>query len=356
MLTIAFKYILKRLLVTFLIISPIVIFVAWIVLSVKYINMIVYDNISFVAFMRIVLCISPGICGTILPICFLISSIITIHTLQSNKEIIILLTSGKSPLSLLSPLLFLGCCVSVTVLFLNITGAPYAYKTFESLKEQVQTNVMTNFLKIKTFNNIGNSVIYIGARKANVLRNIFISYVPKNQKSNTNIITAREGSVVTENSKTYINLKNGCRQELDKQNDVVATLTFDSLTYEVTHFVSGFYEKSSKVKYKTQDELMQEIKRSPDEQHQTNCLIEYHSRLLTPFVSIMDAIIIGIFLFGARNRGRGRREAIFTFICGIICHISMLILINGNKAVVYNYMIVCALIISQLLFFLKKRN
>ena len=354
MFTIAFKYILKRLLVTFFIVSPIIILMTWIVMSVKYISLIVSDDLSFGMFLKLVLCVSPGVCGIILPICFLISSIIAVYTLQSDKELVVFMASGANPNLLLSPILLLGICVTAIVLLINTVGAPSAYKTFENLKEKLQTRISTNFLSTQAFTTIGNSVIYVGSRSANALHNIFISYISERRNSNT--IIARHGAVVAKDKHIYIKLLHGYRQELDKNNEAVATLSFDELTYDITDLVTQFYEKSSKVKFKTQTELMRDYKTSNDAQHKMNCLSEFHSRLTIPFVSIINALIVGLLLLSPQARGRGRNRAIVAFLCGTACYAGIMILINGNTKILYNYVTICALSVFLYISFLKYRN
>lgn len=361
MFTIAFRYILKRLIVTFFVVSPIVILIAWIAMSIKHIGMIVSDSVQLLTFLKLILCLSPWVCGIVFPICFLLSAIIAIHNLNTNKELTVLLCSGKSPLSIASPIVFWGSLISAIVMFLNIVGAPYAYKNFETMKEDIQTTVSINFLKIRSFNIIGHSVVYIGSREKNTLNNIFISYMPKKQNANVNIITARRGAIIRTNTKKiFIQLEKGCRQEIDKNDDVISTLMFDNLSYDITHLFKKFYKKSSKVNYKTQAELLQIARDDPDEKIKKNCLAEYHSRILISFASIINSLIVGIFLIIARERGRGRKDAVLAFSCGTICHIGLMVLLNmatkNIHLIFYNYIIVFAFILFLFLFFIKERN
>lgn len=361
MFTIAFRYILKRLIVTFFVVSPIVILMAWIAMSSKHIQMISSGSVPLLTFLKLILYLSPGVCGIIFPICFLLSAIIAIHNLNTNRELTVLLCSGKSPLSIASPIIFLGCLISAIVMFLNTIGAPYAYKNFETMKEDIQITVSINFLKIRSFNIFGHSVVYIGSREKNALNNIFISYVPKKQNANMNIITARRGALVkTKTKKIFIQLEKGCRQEIDKNYNVITTLTFDNLSYDITHLLKKLYKKSSKVNYKTQIELLQIAQNDPDEKMKKNCLAEYHSRILISFVAIINALIVGIFLIIARDRGRGRKDAILAFSCGTTCHICLMVLLNtatkNTYLIGYNYIMVFAFIFCLFLFFIKKRN
>ena len=333
---------------------------AWIAMSIKYIGLIASDDISLITFLKLILCISPGVCGIIFPVCFLLSAIISIYGLHSNKELVVFLSSGKSPLSVLSPILFWGCCIAGLVMFFNTIGAPHAYKNFETLKEKIHTEASTNFLKMQSFNIIGNSVIYVGSRKNNYLDNIFIFHIPKKENAIMNIITARHSALVRSGNKMLVQLENGCRQEIDKNDDVVSTLTFDSLTYDITQFFQSSYKKFSKVNHKTQSELLQIVRHSPDKKARENCLAEYHSRILSSASSIINALIVGILLICPRERTRGSKDAILAFSCGTICHVCLMVLINSatknNNLIVLNYAVVCTFILFLFIFFIKRRN
>ena len=360
MFTIAFKYILKRLTVTFFMVSPIIVFMAWIAMSIKHIGLIASGGVSLLTFLKLILCISPGVCGIIFPICFLLSAIIVTYGLRTNKELTVFLSSGKSASSILSPILFFGCCIAGLVMFLNTMGAPYAYKNFETLREKIQTAVSTNFLKAQSFNMIGNSVIYVSSHENNSLNNIFIFNLSKKENAIMNIITAKQSSLVRQGNQMLVQLENGCRQEIDNKGDLVSNLTFDSLTYDITPFFQSSYRQSSKINYKTQSELLQSAKHNPDKKVRENCLAEYHSRILSSVSSIINAIIVGIFLICARERARGSKDAILAFSCGTICHVCLMVLLNSatrnNNLIIFNYAVVSLFILFLYIFFIKRRN
>ena len=271
-----------------------------------------------------------------------------------------MMTSGKSYLSILNPLLAVGCLISAIVLYIHTSGSPQAYKAFEYMKEQIKTQISINLLKPDSFNSIGNAMVYVGSREGNELRNIFISYIPKKQTSNTNIISAKEGALLMENGEVHIQLVNGYRQELSATNEVIATLQFESLSYDITQFFKRFYEKSSKVNYLTQSELVREAKVATDEHLKTNYKAEYHSRILSSFLSILNALIVGIFLIKAKERGQMLRDSISAFFAGTGCYVFFMLLLNTatkNTAMIfYNYLIMLGSIAFLYVFFMRRQN
>ena len=360
MFSIVFRYIFQQLLVTFSVVSPILIFLMLLAMSVRYISIITASDVAFSIILKMLLYLTPGICGIILSICFLISSIIAIYNMQTRNEMTIFLLSGKSPISLLNPIITFGVLVSFVVYIVNTVVSPYAYKRFEEVKEQIQTKISLNILKPKSFNKVGNSIVYIGSRDNNTVNKIFISYIPNKKNAIANIITAKRGHLVVEDKKIFILLENGFRQEINKKNEVITTLTFGSLSYDITDIFSSFYKKSSKVNYKTQNELIKISQETDDEKLKKNYLAEYHSRIIMPFISLINALIIGLCLIKPQRRGRGKKSAGIAFALGIICYSGAIVLLNTatkhTDMIQYNYFLFILTFIGLFITFLLKRN
>lgn len=329
-------------------------------MSIKYVDLIVSENVSFVMFFKLILCTLPGIAAIILPTCFLISSIIVIQKLHSNEEITVFLTSGKTPFSLFIPLFVLGTAFSLVILYLRTTISPMAYKNFEDMQEKVKNNISINLLKPGTFNVIGESVIYIGEKTNNELKDVFISYIPNNRQSHTNIISATNGKYIANNGKISILLNNGYRQEFDQYNKILATLKFESFSYDITQFFKRFYARPKRPNEKNQKELLEEVKVIKDQELKQYYMAEYHSRYLFSTLPILESLILAIFLLKPMGRSRGRKVAMKSFSIGILCQIFVIILGNLSAKdfiiAYYNYIIVATLFAMLFVFFKKKVN
>ncbi|MBR1479599.1 MAG: LptF/LptG family permease [Alphaproteobacteria bacterium] len=358
--SITFRYIFRRLLFSFFAVTPVVVAMVWITMSVRYIELITSDNVSFSSFFKLVLCVLPGVFAITLPLCFLIASIITLHSMQTDKEIIVMLTLGKRPISLFAPLLMLGCCISAVVLYRQTTTSPQAYKIFVDLMNQVKNQISVSFLKPRTFNVVGDSVIYVGERTGRELRDIFVSYIPEIavSKKHTNIITAKKGEYIAENGNVSILFENGCRQELSKSHEAISTLKFESLTYDITPFFKRFYNRSQKSNAKTQEELLEQANSTTDIQIKQKYIAEYHARIISSITPVFNALIAALFLIVARGRGRGRREALSAFLLGGTCQAFVVILINTSMKntglIPYNYAAAGLVVVALFAIFLRR--
>ncbi|MDR0744831.1 MAG: LptF/LptG family permease [Holosporales bacterium] len=357
--SIIFNYILKKLITSLFIISPIVIMMVWITASIKYIGLIVTNDISITSFFELILCVLPDIAGTTFPICALISCLLVFYKMQTEKEIIVFMSSGKSKPSISSSLFIFSAFVASLVFVFQTMLIPYSYKKLTNIQEQIRNQISMSVVKPGTFNAVGDSIIYIREKTENSLNDVFISYIPKNKKNYVNIITAKSGKYSIKNNDLLIKLDNGYRQELDENNNVISILKFENFSYDVSEFVKNFSKKIRKIHEKTQNELIQEAKNTEDISVKNKCIAEYHRRIILPFIAIINAIIISIFMINPNSKLSHGFHAFKAFFCGLICQICMMTMANTSAKYVhlipFNYL---AIIITCLilLFFSFKRK
>ena len=272
----------------------------------------------------------------------------------------VLLTAGKSKLSVSSPLFVFTAMISGIILFLQAYASPYSYKNSIDILQKIQNQISMSIVKPGCFNVIGDSVIYIKEKKDDTLTDVFISYIPKNKNSHINIITAKKGRSLVDGNNLFISLDQGYRQELDENNNALSTLKFDNFSYDVTEFVKKHSKKKKKPCEKTQQELLDEASKIQDKELKHKYIAEYHSRITIPFISVINSIIISIFMIHTYNRTRRAFQALKTFGYGIICQISIMTLTNAASKyeflVLANYFIIFISIVGLLFISFKRKQ
>ncbi|MDR1333209.1 MAG: LptF/LptG family permease [Holosporales bacterium] len=359
---ILFRYIFKKLLTSFCIITPIVVMMIWVSISVRYVELIASDGITITMLFKLIACLLPGMIGVILPMCTLIATIACLHKMRNDNELIIIMTSTGNEINILSPIIVFSLLVSMAEFHLQTVISPHAYGRFETIQKKVKGQISMSIVKTRTFNVIGSSVIYIGDRKRSSLEDVFISYIPKeeNQNANVNIITAKKGTMYVDKNESYfIMLEEGCRQELKRDNTVVSSLKFKNFSYDITPFLKRFHYSTNKPGTKTQAELMRTVATTSDPEFKRNCLSEYHYRILSPFIVIINAMIVILLMMRPEERGRGRFGALKCLSLGTLTQICFLIAKNvttrSSNFTVINY-IATGIVIAILGAHLVRRN
>jgi lipopolysaccharide export system permease protein len=359
-LSILFKYILKRLLASFIIIAPVIIVVVWLTISIRYINLIITDDIKFSMFCRLILCTLPEIASTISPVCFLISGMYVFHRMRNDQEIVIMMTSRKSIFSIATPLMFFALILSVVMYYAQANLTPMSHKNLIDISQKVRNQVSMSIVKPGVFNILGSSVVYIGSKTNTSLFDVFISYIPKKTPFKTNIISAKSGTYEINNNRLYITLKNGNRQVLDAQNRLLSILKFERFSFEVTDFVKRYSSKSERPHEKTQKELFEEAKRTSNNKLKMQYLSEAHGRHIISVLPILNALLISWFLIVASSRERRWHGLLKCFTGGVVGQICVISLVNMSGKIenllFYNYAIVMLLVYILIYFSFLKKN
>jgi lipopolysaccharide export LptBFGC system permease protein LptF len=215
-------------------------------------------------------------------------------------------------------------------------------------------------IKQGVFNVVGDSVIYIGKKTENTIEDVFISYIAKSGKMNTNIITAKSGRYILDQGNLFITLDKGFRQELDENNSMVSMLSFDNFSYNVSQFVKKFTSRTSRTYEKTQSELLDMAQRAENSDLRNKYLSEYHGRIVTSLIPLINAAIGLGFILTSGIRGRRSAHSVGIFLFGVIFQIIVMTLVNASSrysTLIYsNYFIVFLIFSILILTILKKRT
>jgi lipopolysaccharide export system permease protein len=268
--------------------------------------------------------------------------------MQIDNELITFMILGKSVISILRPLLTFTVCVSCSIFFLQAKISPYSYRHFFGVQEKIKNQVTTSIIKPGIFNVLGDSVVYIGKKKGTTVCDIFISYVPTEEKSNVNIITAKSGTYSAQGENLFIVLKNGCKQELDRNNLIISTLNFDSFAYDITQFFHRFKLAQTNERNYMQSELLSLAKETNDLIRKRIYVAEYFSRLITPCVPIVNIMFVAFFMIRPKGRNKRKSYIIKSFFSGITGQILISTLIHAstknNNIIVFNYVMIFSIV------------
>jgi lipopolysaccharide export system permease protein len=268
--------------------------------------------------------------------------------MQVDNELVTLITLGKSATSILRPLLAFAMCISCSIFFLQTKISPHSYRHFFDIQEKIKNQVSASIIKPGIFNVLGDSVVYIGKKRGTTIGNVFISYVPAEEKANVNIITAKSGTYSIQGENLFIILENGCRQELDRNNLIISTLNFDSFAYDVTPFFYRFKLAQTSERNYTQDELLSLADGTKDLRWRRIYIAEYFSRLTTPCIPVVTAMFVAFFMIRPRGRNNKKSDIIKSFFGGIIGQITISTLIQAstknNNIIIFNYIVIFSVI------------
>jgi lipopolysaccharide export LptBFGC system permease protein LptF len=280
--------------------------------------------------------------------------------MQADKELLIFMTSGGGIFAFARPVFFFFSCISSIVFLIQSSLTPYAHRALIGLQDKIHNQISMSVVKQGVFNVVGDSVIYIGKKTENTIEDVFISYITKNGKMNTNIITAKSGRYVLDQENLFITLDKGFRQELDENNSIISMLSFDTFSYNVSQFVKKYTGRVSKIYEKTQAELLDMAQKAESLKLRNKYLSEYHGRIVMSLIPLINAAIGLGFILTSGIRGRRSAQSIGIFLCGVISQIIVMTLVNASSryhVLIYaNYFIVFVIFLALIFVILKKNR
>ena len=147
------RYILSKLIAMFSFFSLVLISVYWINGAVPLFGSLISDGSTVRIFLGFSLLILPQIMMMVIPVAGFISTLYVFNRLIGDSELVVLQTSGLSPVRLLRPVLVFGLITGLLVGFVGNIVEPAARSQYGDRNQEVQDNLTARFLREGQFIN-----------------------------------------------------------------------------------------------------------------------------------------------------------------------------------------------------------
>ena len=313
------RYILKELIVSFILALLIFTFVMFIGNIIKLAELVITKGIEISYVVRLFIYLLPYLLNYTIPMAVLTGTLLAFGRLSSDNEIVALKAIGFNLSSILLPVLTFGLILSLFSVMLNDQIIPRAHFATRQLLAEIGTRKPAACLEegtfIKTFKGY---IIFVQEINGNKLKNIRI-YQPQEGRP-TRTITAERGEFILlpEEKTVALKLVNGSSDEANLKNPgSFYRLTFK--TYYLTLDLAAHLLKKNiqkKPKDMTINELINETKKLSHSRINTSPLVrEIHKKLSLSFASFVF-VLIGLPL--ALLTRRGERTIGFGLSLGVI--------------------------------------
>ena len=353
------RYIITRLILSVITITFMLTGIAWLSQSLRFIELVVNHGLQMGDFMYLTLLIIPSLLWIILPIALLISIIIVYNRLYGDSELVILSSSGFSKWQVMSPAIFVGTGVILTLYLLALCIQPLANREYMDLKHKITTQNAAVFISDKSFLKPSKDItIYIAKKDGDGnLNGIFFS--DKRDASNNIIMMAESGRMSTPPNSNIprITLYEGTRHER-KPNGTTTILRFKQYTLDLD--INTHQKVTKRTRRRAKEMFIDELFVNNGDSKRYNLqMAEAHHRLSWPLFGIIFAVLMLLpFVTGDFSRhGKGRQIAIVSS-TGITLLIIAFILRNSIKksvVAIYGVYLLPIITLIIMLIYLRKR-
>ena len=313
------KYILRQLIVGFLLILISLTILIWLTQSLKMIDMIVTKGVSVGVFLEMTFLVLPNFLQILMPLALFAVTMFTFIRMQSDKELMVLKAVGMSAKQLMHPVLMMAGVLTVAGYLLSFFVIPWATGQMREMKWKIQNNLSQVLLQEGQFNSLGKGkMVYIRKRLADGEVKGVLAYEIKNNKKTT--LVADTGKLFQTSEGLDVVFGQGIRQEYDIQTQRFSVLKFDKYTM-------SFSEQGRKEGTRLKDAREMGVwylltlpkNKAPSEPLWRKYKVEAFKRLTMPLYNYVFALLaLSVVLLGTYSRRGNSGRVNFVVACALL--------------------------------------
>lgn len=300
------KYILKQVLIGFLLVSFSLLAILWLTQSLRFVELVTNKGLPIGLFIQMTSLLMPRLFSLLSPIAAFAAVLFVYNRMLGDRELIVMKSAGISPFRSILPTLYFGIALSFFNLYLNIWGIPQAEAAFNELEWKVKNDVSHLIFREGQFTEIQpNMTIFISKHEPDGSMSNLLLNDERNPKTKSTV-SAEKGRIVYTNKGPRVILVNGVRQEINKQDHQFSSLSFKRYSVDLGYNKTQ-KEKSEDAREKTTLELLNaDEDKSLSEGEIRHYVVTGHKRLLNPFYNLLFALIgcLGLVIGNFNRRGQ----------------------------------------------------
>ena len=274
--------------------SLILLFIYWINKAIALFDNLISDGQTFLVFLEFSILTIPPIIPIVAPLAAFAAAIFVTNRLKNDSELTIMQATGFSPLRLSRSIFLFGLVVTIILLIISHYLIPKSNNILLKRQNEVASSLNAKLLKVGSFIHPQNGVtFYIGGiSTSGVIEDVFV--LDERNKDREIIVTSKSGYLITNNNNPILVLKDGIVQNYDLKSTNLSTIHFQDLSYDLTSWsVKERMPKSKLLLTYSSFDLFKdpELVSILTDSSPISVLEELHSRILTPLLALIAALI-----------------------------------------------------------------
>ncbi len=346
------RYLLKNLFLATLFTALSLAMVIMLTQSLRFLELIINSGASSFSFFALTFLAMPRFFEVILPIALMISTVFIYNRMSADSEIVVMRSTGFSPLRLARPAIMLASGITLIVFIVSAWLAPIALSKMQLMRVTIKAQYSELLLREGIFNSIGNNLtVFIKDRNSKGELEGLMIYDSRNSESPPVTILAKRGVIVSDRSGQQVLVYDGSRQEYNRQTGALSRLDFDRYSLDLPE-AGPVRQRYREPDERTLVELLHpDAQVLSDENLQREFRTEAHRRFVSPFLAITFTLVaLCCMLLGHTDR-RGLSKRIMLAAASVITLQGLyLVAYNLAKESVSGLVLMYVLVFAPLLF------
>lgn len=312
-------YVLRQLVVGMVFIAVALIAILWLSQSLRFVEMIVEKGLSISVFLTLTMLLMPSFLVIVFPVSLFSTILFVYNKLQSDRELVVMSTSGISQWGLAKPALILGLMMSMLCYALTLVLIPNSYREFRHMEYTIRGNMSGLLIQEGVFTKVVPGLtVYARARDTSGTLQEILVYDERDAKEPVTMM-AEKGVIISagENvggnheaasagqSGVQILMLNGSRQTVGVGGRL-SVLYFDSYVVDIAEEKIPENERFRDARERSLRELVSIGKDKVSEGDFRRFRTEAHQRFISPLYNISFTFIALACLLSGRFNRRGQ--------------------------------------------------
>lgn len=299
------RYLFKQLLGPFGFFALVFTGVLWLTQALRLFDTLISNGQSGTAFLEFSALVLPNVMVFVLPLSVFAASLYALNRLYMESELVVMLMSGRSPWSLVRPLLIFGASGMICLFVVTLYLVPQSQTRLEDRLLEIRNEITNSLIVEGQFGHPSNGITTF-IRDTNAdgdMGGIFIH--DSRDISEPITYSANRAVLVNEGSDVRIVMFDGVMQSLSVDTENYSTISFERFAFDLSEFVPAAFQRPRKP---TELSLFEAL--DPSEEQlahrwsKGNFIANAHERIVTPLLAlVLPLISLGAILAGSFKRG-----------------------------------------------------
>lgn len=313
------RYLFRQLFAGFVLVALALVCVLWLTQSLRFVELIVNRGLGIGMFIYFTALLLPNFLTIILPIALFAVVTFTYSRLNMDRELPVMRACGMSNWAIARPALMLTACVIMASYALNLYFVPKSYQLFRELQWELRNSMSHLLLREGAFNELGSNVtVYVRERtQEGQLLGILVHDETDAERPVT--LMAQRGALIEVDGSARVIMFKGNRQVVEPTTGKFSMLYFDRYTHDVPIKTGSDVRRTPEARELMVPELLHpETTPGLNPQDFGKHIVEGHQRLISPFLSLSNALAALMFLTAGQFSRRGQAKRVLLAIGGVI--------------------------------------
>jgi lipopolysaccharide export system permease protein len=299
------RYILRRTFAVFIAALTWTLAIVWTTQVLGRIDLVTDSGQSALTFFEVAALILPTVIPIVVPFAVIIAVALTLSTMNSDSELVILNAAGASRLTVIRPILILAIGASLFSFVIDNVANPMARQRNRELIATSRADLLSLIIQEGTFRKVDEGLfVQVGERLPNGgLGGIFVA---DSREPNIDLVYyAKDGSFIERNKKQMLVMNDGVIHRKAPGGEV-SVISFDSYAFDLSEFSAAANEVTMQPKDRSTAYLMDPA--HSDKIYQRNPRL-FKAQLDRRFSDWLYSIAFAFIALAVAGDARSHREA-----------------------------------------------